>query len=225
MRVRLENEAARRTSLRWRGVALDTFDNQSWRRARSAAKESRTKGEREIIQVDFATGRESLTQQTIYLEPLDTPVLFGLSRAVGVLGNFPVIYKDSHGALTFDRVGERISYKVLSDRALPSEAQLRADDVRYPADKENYRQLPPAIDPRIRELALQITKGASNRYDASKMMESYLQNNFGYTLEQKASGGSAACGFFVQCERGALRIFRDGNGSDAADAGNRNAYR
>mgnify|MGYP001441050581 CR=1 FL=1 len=207
MRVRLENEAARRTSLRWRGVALDTFDNRSWSRTKSATKEPKTKGDRDIIQVDFATGKESLTLQTIYLEPLDTPVLFGLSRAIGVQGNFPVLYKDSHGALTFQRVGERISYKVLSDRALPNEAQLRADDVRYPSEAENYRQLPPAIDPRIKDLALQITKGASNRYDASKMMESYLQNTFGYTLEQKASGDQPLADFLFNVKEGHCEYF------------------
>lgn len=207
MRVRLESEAAKRTSLRWRGVALDTFDNKSWSRTKAAAKEAKVKGEGGLIQIYVATSRESLTLQTIYLEPLDTPVLFALSRAVGVQGNFPVIYKDSHGALTFDRVGERISYKILSDRALPGEAQLRADRSEYAEDADNYLQLSPNTDPRIKILARQITINSTNRYDAAKLMESYLQSNFGYTLEQKAAGEQPLADFLFNVREGHCEYF------------------
>ncbi len=207
MRVRLESEAAKQTSLRWRGVALDTFDNKSWSRTKATAKEPKTKGDRDLIQVDFASGRESLTLQTIYLEPLDTPVLFSLSRAVGVQGNFPMLFKDAYGSLTFQRVGERISYKVLSDRALPNSSQLQADNVRYPGNVENYLQLPTTIDPRIIELASQITKNSNNRYDAAKEMESYLQSKFGYTLEQKASGDQPLADFLFNVKEGHCEYF------------------
>ena len=207
MRARLDSDAAKRSSLRWRGVALDTFDNRSWSRTKAASKETKEKGDRDIIQVDSPNGREPLTLQTIYLEPLDTPVLFTLSRAIGVQGNFPVLFKDTHGALTFPRVGERISYKVLSDRALPGEAALRADDVRYPASAENYRQLPPTLDPRIKDLARQITRNSNNRYDQARAMESYLQNNFGYTLEQKASGDQPLADFLFNVKEGHCEYF------------------
>ncbi|MGB7210402.1 MAG: DUF3488 and transglutaminase-like domain-containing protein [Pyrinomonadaceae bacterium] len=207
MRVRLESEAAKQTSLRWRGVALDTFDNSSWSRTKAAAKEPKTKGDRDLIQVDFASGRESLTLQTIYLEPLDTPVLFSLSRAVGVQGNFTMLFKDAYGSLTFPRVGERISYKVHSDRALPSSSQLEADNARYQVNVENYLQLPTTIDPRISELASQITKNSNNRYDAAKEMESYLQSKFGYTLEQKASGDQPLADFLFNVKEGHCEYF------------------
>ena len=172
-----------------------------------AAKESKVKGDRDLIQVDFASGRENLTLQTIYLEPLDTPVLFALSRAVGVQGNFPVLYKDSHGALTFHRVGERISYKVLSDRALPDEAELRVDRAEYEEDIDNYLMLPPTIDPRIKALAGEVTRNSANRYDAAKTVESYLQNNFGYTLEQKASGDQPLADFLFNVKEGHCEYF------------------
>ena len=207
MRVRLEGEMGRQGGLRWRGVALDTFDNRSWSRTRAASKEVKEKGDRDFIEVDKPAGRDSLILQTIYLEPLDTPVLFSLSRAVVVQGNFSILYKDSHGALTFPRVGDRISYKVLSDRSLPNESQLRADDIRYPTNVENYRQLPLMIDPRIRELAAQVTKGSKNRYDSAKATESYLQNNFGYTLEQKASGDQPLADFLFNVREGHCEYF------------------
>ncbi|MBC7901762.1 MAG: DUF3488 domain-containing protein, partial [Saprospiraceae bacterium] len=207
MRVRLENRDEGLGNLRWRGIALDTFDNRSWSRTKAAFNETKVKGERDLIQVDFATGRESLTLQTIYLEPLDRPVLFSLSRAIGVQGNFPALFKDVHGAITFPRVGERVSYKVLSDRTLPTASELRSDDSIYPAEGQNYLQLPENLDPRIAELSRQIIGVKANRYDAARLLESHLQNNFGYTLEQKAGGDEPLADFLFNVREGHCEYF------------------
>ena len=207
MRVRLEGGGGKQTGLRWRGVALDTFDNRSWSRTKAASKEAKDRGDRDIIQVDFASGRESLTIQTIYLEPLDTPVLFALSKPVGVQGNFSILFKDEHGSLTFPRTNERITYKVLSDRALPEAARLRSDRADYSREMDNYLQVPALIDPRVKELAAEITRGSYNRYDAARATESYLQNSFGYTLEQKASGQQPLADFLFNVKEGHCEYF------------------
>jgi len=145
--------------------------------------------------------------QTIYLEPLDTPVLFALPRAVAIQGNFSVVFKDVYGSLSYSRNYERVSYKVLSDRGLPSASQLSADDQAYVADVGNYRQLPPAYDLRIARLAEKITANAKNRYDKARAVESYLQNNFGYTLEQKASGDEPLADFLFNVREGHCEYF------------------
>ncbi len=206
MRVRLESEG-NDSRLKWRGVALDTFDNKSWSRTKAAAKEPRMRSDRDIIQLDYATGREALTVQTIYLEPLDAPVLFALPKAVGVQGNFPVLFKDKQGSITFNRVGERISYKVLSDRSLPSPDELRADRSDYGQEIYNYLQLPEDIDPRISDLARQITATFRNRYDKASAMESYLQGSYGYTLEMKASGPQPLADFLFNVREGHCEYF------------------
>lgn len=207
MRVRLEGENVNTAGLKWRGVALDTFDNKSWSRTKAAAKEPRVRTDRDIIQVDYASGRENLTVQTIYLEPLDAPVIFALPRAVGVQGNFPVLFRDKHGAITFNRVGERISYKVLSDRTLPSAAQLRIDRAPVPDEFGNYLQLPPDLDPRIISLAANIAGDTTNRYDAARAVEGHLQNAYGYTLEQKASGAQPLADFLFNVREGHCEYF------------------
>ncbi len=207
MRVRVENADEKTGNLRWRGVALDTFDNRSWSRTKSASIETKEKDEGDLIQVDYATGRESMTIQTVYLEPLDRPVLFALSRAVGVKGNFPVLFKDIHGAITFPRGGERVSYKVFSDRALPSLTELRADNSPYPADKQNYLQIPEKLDARISDLATQVIGPKSNRYDAAHAVESYLQTSFGYTLEQKSGGDEPLADFLFRVKEGHCEYF------------------
>lgn len=206
MRVRLEgNDAV--GNLKWRGIALDTFDGRTWSKSRANAREPRIKGDRDIIQVDYATGRESLLLQTVYLEPLDAPVLFAAPRAVGIQGNIQVVSKDAYGALYFQRSGDRVSYKVLSDTSLPSETQLRADREFYPKQFDNYLQLPDNFDKRIEQLAAEVTGGERNRFDAAASVERYLQTQFGYTLEMKAGGSDPLADFLFNVREGHCEYF------------------
>ncbi|MFL6466530.1 MAG: DUF3488 and DUF4129 domain-containing transglutaminase family protein [Pyrinomonadaceae bacterium] len=206
MRVRIENEIP--ADIRWRGVALDTFDGQTWTRSRTALKEPKTKNERDLIQLDAVRRADGLTLQTVYLEPLDASVIFGLYKMIGVQGNFPVLYRDFNGAITFLRTtGERISYKVLSDTAAPDEERLRSDRAPYTADFANYLQLPQNFDSRIVNLAAQVTEGTSNRYDAAAAIERYLQTSFGYTLEMKAGGRDPLADFLFNVREGHCEYF------------------
>lgn len=207
MRVRIDEDGSRRNGIRWRGTALDTFDGKQWIKSKTA-KETRAQGDRDLIQVDYASGRENLIVQTVYLEPLDIPVLFALPRAVGVQGSFPALFKDAYGGLSFQpQQRDRVSYKVLSDTTLPSETELRTDVTSYDAQDGNYLLLPDNIDPRIAELTAEITGGAKNRYDAARAVERYLQTQFGYTLEQKAGGPDPLSDFLFNVREGHCEYF------------------
>jgi len=208
MRIRLDKRDAVKGPLYWRGVALDTFDGQSWSRADAPFKQTFTKDERGMIQVGYpAAPRESLVLQTIYLEPLDTPVLFALSRPVAVQGNFPIVTKDEYGAIWFLRNPERITYKVLSDRSQPPVGRLRADSKAYSGDAKQYLELPPTMDIRIADLAESVTSQAGNRYDKAKAVESYLQNNLSYTLDLKAGGPDPLADFLFNVRQGHCEYF------------------
>lgn len=206
MRVKLEGDRAD-GDLYFRGVALDTFDNQSWSRSKGSSKAVIEKGADDLIRIDPAAGIENRTVQTIYLEPLDTPVLFALPRAVAIQGNFPVVYKDVYGGLSYPRNFERTSYKVFSDRSMPSAESLRADVQPYIADLRNYVFLPPVYDARIAKLTEAITANAKNRYDKARAVESYLQNNLGYTLEKKAGGSEPLADFLFNVREGHCEYF------------------
>ena len=206
MRVRLEGNDIS-GNLRWRGMAHDTFDGQAWSRSRPQAREPKSRGDRDIIQVDYATGRESLLLQTVYLEPLDTPVLFAAPRAVGVQGNFPLLVKDLYGGLSFQRTGERSTYRVLSDTSLPAERDLRHDNSSYPVQFGNYLQVPDDLDPRIAELAENVTKGYRTRFDAALAVENHLQTQYGYTLELKSGGPDPLADFLFNVREGHCEYF------------------
>ncbi len=206
MRIKSDGPGDSNEGQYFRGIALDTFDNQSWSKSRTGSAPF-DKGDRELVQVGYAASRENLLVQTIYLEPLDTPVLFAVPRVVAVQGNFPVLYKDTYDALSYQRSFERVSYKVLSDRSRPPIAKLRSDDQPYPIEIRNYRALPAELDPRIAELAAEITNTAKNRYDKAAAIESYLQTNFGYTLEPKASGTEPLADFLFNVREGHCEYF------------------
>lgn len=206
MRVRLEGGTPP-AGLRWRGTAFDVFDGRSWSKSRPGIKEVRTRGDRELIQVDFASGRNSLLVQTVYLEPIDTPIIFAAPRAVGFQGSFPVIFKDDDDSLSLQRPGERLTYKAISDVALPTVEALRNDSGSYSPQDTKYLQLPDSFDPRIAALAAKVTSGASNRFDAAEAVETYLKSNYGYTLELKAGGDDPLADFLFNVREGHCEYF------------------
>jgi hypothetical protein len=90
---------------------------------------------------------------------------------------------------------------------VPSGERLRADRTGYSADDARYLELPEDIDPRIAKLAAEVVKGTNNRYDAARAIESYLQNNFGYTLEPKSGGPQPLSDFLFNVKEGHCEYF------------------
>jgi hypothetical protein len=68
-------------------------------------------------------------------------------------------------------------------------------------------QLPSDLDPRVDELAETVTANVTNRYDAARAVERYLQTQFGYTLEQKASGDNPLADFLFNVREGHCEYF------------------
>lgn len=220
MRVRVENEGAALTrDLRWRGAALDLFDNQNWYNTARNARELKTPDEKGLFRFGTVDKAEDLTVQTIYLEPLDTPVLFGASRIVAIQGSFQIINRDLYDeGITLPRNFERVVYKVYSDTVPPEAKVLRADRAPFSANDKNrfptkesqrYLQYPVNIDQRIPALAEEIiTKAnAKNRYDAARAVERYLQTQFGYTLDLKAGGNQPLADFLFNVREGHCEYF------------------
>lgn len=209
MRVQLESlDREKVRDIRWRGIALDTFDNLSWRKSRPGIYDQNLRGDRELIQVDSVRRRENLVMQTVYLEPINSSVLFVLSRAVAIQGGTPAVLRDPLGSLSFPpRSSERVSYRVVSDTTMPASDELRGDGEAYVKEFGNYLQLPDDLDPRIAELALEVTKDSDNRYDAAMAVETYLRTQFGYTLDQKSGGDQPLADFLFNVREGHCEYF------------------
>lgn len=219
MRVRVDDpQAERNRSLRWRGVALDEFSGRGWRRSRGRSSYEQTNSERNFFQFGTIDSLHRITTQTFFVEPIDTPVLFAAPRAVALQGMFPYVRRDTEGSLsTRQHDMERITYKAYSDTTEPDAASLRSDfepyPQQYPGDSRlgfaRYLQLPAELDPRISGLARQwiVRAGARNRYDAARVIEQHLQNDFGYTLDLKAGGPDPLSDFLFRVREGHCEYF------------------
>jgi len=117
------------------------------------------------------------------------------------------VVRDEDDSLRFPSRGERVSYRVLSDTTVPDVAELRRDNGIYANSDFGYLQLPEDLDPRIIELASQITKDTRTRFDAAQAIETYLQTQFGYTLEQKAGGDQPLADFLFNVREGHCEYF------------------
>src|SRR5712691_11754412 len=211
MRVRLEDPEIRREhELKWRGVALDEFTGRSWKKSAEARRSEQKTSDHGFFQLGTTEGLHRLTTQTVFLEPIDSAVLFAAPRAVAVQGDFPFVRVDAESSLQSRHHDfDRIIYKVFSDFSDPEVGTLRKDMRPYPASFTRYLQLPPRFDSRITDLAHSMIVGADarNRYDAAKAIESRLRNDYAYSLQMKASGPDPLADFLFNVRAGHCEYF------------------
>src|SRR6266404_2308472 len=208
MHVRLDDSSNGR-EFRWRGVALDEFTGRGWRKSPEARRPVELKSERGFFQLGTTESLHRLTTQTIFLEPIESPVLFAAPRPVAIQGDFSLVRMDGEGSVQARREFERVVYKALSDTTAPDVALLRADATPYPAAFERYLQLARSTDPRIEALAnaMVVNAHARNRYDEAKAIESQLRSDYGYSLEMKAGGPDPLADFLFNIKVGHCEYF------------------
>lgn len=171
MRVELEGPAP--GELYWRGSTLDRFDGRAWTRSNT--------GERLLFSRDkqFVLGgqtRESLVKQTIYLEPINTRVLFGLPTSVAMEAEFMYIGLDDHRVMKLKREPRgRVRYTLWSDPNM-------AVDIRKPRPSD--LQLPQTVG-RIPDLAREVVSGIEDPQLKAMTIGKYLQGNMAYALETR----------------------------------------
>ena len=210
MHVRLE-DAQPRGGFRWRGVALDEFTGRGWRKSSEARRITEKRNDKGFFQLGTTEALHRLTTQTVFLEPIESPVLFAAARPVAVQGDFPSVWVDGEGSMQTRRHDfERAIYKVLSDVTEPDASLLRSDTRPYPAAIERYLQLPAALDPRIEALAnaIVVNVHARNRYDEAKAIEAHLQQEYGYSLQMRAAGPDPLADFLFHVKTGHCEIGR-----------------
>jgi transglutaminase-like putative cysteine protease len=209
MRVRVDETQPLR-DLRWRGVALDEFTGLAWRKSAQARQLDVITERGGFFKIDTTEALHRLTTQTFFLEPLESPVLFAAPRVVAFQGDLPYVRVDEEGSVQSRRHDfERLMYKALSDTNEPRMDQLRNDLLPLPLPYYRYLQLPERLDPRIGPLATTIIlhANASNRYDAAKAIESYLQREYGYSLDMKATGPDPVADFLFNVKAGHCEYF------------------
>jgi len=191
MHVKIDGDRIGRYDLHWRGVALANFDGHGWSSPREQvllqpqSNNSFTMPSLDAGRIPGASRAEppNLIHYRVLMEPIGTNVFFLAPWARSVSGEYRLLAADSGGAIyDFDSRRAISHYEAISDIATPSPAELRTAGRGYPAlIRSTYLPLP-ALDPRIRQLAAQITASANNDYDKAARIELYLKTRYGYTL-------------------------------------------
>ena len=209
MHVRVEGTPTGKP-LRWRGVALDEYTGRGWKKSQAARRTEQKTSERGLFQLGTTEALNRLTAQTVFLEPIESPVLFAATRPIAIQGDFQVVRVDAEGSIQVRKLGfDRLMYKALSDMTEPDVSTLQGDRQRYPASIERYLQLPDSLDPRIeaRANAMVVNAHARNRYDVAKAIETQLQQDYGYSMEMKATGPDPLADFLFNVQAGHCEYF------------------
>jgi transglutaminase-like putative cysteine protease len=196
MHIQIDGDREGRYDLHWRGVALANFDGKNWSNPRQQYVLEREADGGFDVPV-FSQGiapsppgqnpRPARASHFIHyhvlMEPIGTNVLFLAPWARHVSGAYRMLSIDKGGGI-FDLDSQHAVtiYEADSDIATPTPAQLRASSNAVPDFASAYRQLP-RLDPRIQQLAAQISSSASNNYDKAIALEAYLKSHYGYTLQ------------------------------------------
>jgi transglutaminase-like putative cysteine protease len=191
----------------WRAMALDHYDGERWVKRESSRRAGRadmfglhpdTEGAYEPRPIPPDS---DLIEQIIYLDSLDTSYLFGLNEMKRVVGDFGRLLYDPNDnswvTRGYSKEGLRYrAYSLLPD--FDPERLRRSADVYPDALKTAFiEQLPEDLDPRIYDLASEITKSATNSYDKAIAVESHLRSNYLYRLVPPAGTSEAPLEYFL----------------------------
>lgn len=166
MRVEMDRDVP---LLYWRGLTLDYFDGRSWINTHEGKKiAARSDDEFLIEQCD----KNRTIEQRIFLEPIDSDIIFGLPRVCTVKSEGFYLYSDFGKSMYLrGKSSRRVKYSVYSIAGESYEG----------TGQKRYLQLPEGVD-RITALAREITSGAAQDEQKADLILKYLQNNYTYSL-------------------------------------------
>jgi hypothetical protein len=196
--LRIEGDTIGDRSIRLRGAVLTLFDGKRWTNPRHEASvmaqgygrvfqlstRPNALDRREEVRVARGPRLDTLRYRVL-MEPLNTSVIFTIPAAQAIFGSFREIGIDDDQTFhNLDRERNVSVYEGVSDVSVPLPTTLGHLTGNVPASMpERYLQLPERLDPRIPELAQQLTDAEPSTYRRAMAIERYLTTQFGYTLQ------------------------------------------
>ncbi|MFB0519439.1 MAG: DUF3488 and DUF4129 domain-containing transglutaminase family protein [Acidobacteriota bacterium] len=208
MRVRAGEEMDFSHLMGWRGLSFDHFDGRSWSRTRLLKRRVWNRSDGIFKLKEFGT-TEGLSRLEFYIEPIRTDVIFTAGEVYGVGGGLRWLFRDDADSLFFVAyLLERTSYTIYSQIRSPSALNLRMNRGDYPREiRDRYLQLP-LLDPRIQELAVQLTENQPSAYDKVRQIEDYLRKNYLYSTEAADTReADPLAGFLFDRKKGDCQYF------------------
>lgn len=186
-RVVLHARADRGESLegvRWRGGSLTFFDGTVWSNPHAAYDPALRVDEGLLIlgqAIKIRPGREISYQVRLDEIASDTLFFAGIPETIKI--NVGPIYRSAGGAYHVRNAPSDLVYRAF---ALIEDEDARATLAPQPltrAEHDDALQLPSALNPRIKELALDMTAGAVSDEAKARALVNHLHHDYTYTLE------------------------------------------
>jgi protein-glutamine gamma-glutamyltransferase len=188
----------------WRGITLANFDGRHWWNPLEIPTQHGLNNTpldlTRISNFSFYSERHSAPQlQTlsyrVVMEPVGLNLFFLAPVPLKINGDYRMLEIKSDGSIFNGHALDNASgsdiesgqtvgiYTADADTRNPEPFVVDSNSTDYPAHIANlYLQLP-TLDPRIAELARQVTASSTSNYMRAKDIERYLKNNYGYTLQ------------------------------------------
>ena len=191
MHIELQSDVQSGFDLKWKGVALSVFKDNSWSNSFSQTQIYPAPGgiytlpaAHEFLGLPSALrGSRRLIRYRVLMEPLGTNVFFLTGQPLNLTGNYRQLATDRGGAVYNLDVDHPVSrYDAESELPDADLQVLRRAPAGLPEDAADYLKLPP-LDIRIAQLAREITTSSSNNYDRAAALELYLRTHYRYTLQ------------------------------------------
>ena len=190
---------------KWRGITLAAFDGRRW----SSTAEGAILRQLNNVPLDlthisnfsfYSDARLAPQLQTlsyrVVMEPVGLNLFFLAPVPLKVNGDYRALEIRSDGSVYNARPGENSAssgdgesaqpvgvYTAEADTRNPEQYVRDSNSTDYPPRVATLYLQMPKLDPRIGQLARQVTTSANSNYKRAKAIENYLQTNFGYTLE------------------------------------------
>jgi transglutaminase-like putative cysteine protease len=187
MHIQIEGDTRGTHDLKWRGVALRVFDGTRWSNPQQPAMVlTSADGIFDLSTTHAATVAvlpPQLVRYRVLMEPIGASVFFLAPGARSLSGNYRMITVDEGGAVyNGDHQHAIGAYRAVSNIRQPSPDELRRATAEVPPQIAfQYLQLPD-VDPRLPQLARDITTQAPTAYDRALAIERYLQLHYAYSL-------------------------------------------
>ena len=191
MRILPEGNPRQLQGLKWRGVGLTSFDGKHWYNDNTEQFPLQPESYQRFL-LPRPDGWQRRPHRPVRYRvlraALSTDVLFVAPEPEEVTGQLRLLNLDQTDSLhSPQHAFMPFAYNAVSEVGLPPVQELRQAPVEYPVDiRLLYLRLPPQLDPRVGDLARQVTANLSNNYDRATAIQDYLRENYAYTLDPPA---------------------------------------
>jgi transglutaminase-like putative cysteine protease len=195
----------------WKASTFDTYDGVAWTGVEDA--EPLPGSPPYAYPAEFRSlGPRQTISQTFYIEAELPNAIFAAGQPDQVWFDGGLNIDELGGLRTESTLTPGAVYSVVSTRGAATPEELRAVPVASASESgemDRYLQLPDGVTERTRRLARSVTRRAETTYDKVLAIESYLRDNFRYSLDSPVppSGQDAVDHFLFETDVGFCEQF------------------